>query len=432
MDVEHAVICEILHEGELGAAAEFSLTPAFFTDPDHASVFELLIDHWLTHGKVPSGDVIKRVYPRYDVGDGDEYPYTEPLGYYVEQLRDRHMHRLLLDGIQEGDDLINALEGKGPLPGRRAHEALTELLLSARMEVPEGRDDDILAKARREIMSLLAERKKGGLRGIPTGFPELDAATRGFQPEQLITLIGLPGTGKSSMLLRLALTAVQNGNRIIFVTFEMSNEEMMDRTVSLVSGVDLNRILDGTVTRSDRELIEETLERMEGLDGFFRSIYDRSSMTTLSGLQAKILEYKPKAVFIDGTYMMEDETGEPTGSPRALTNITRGMKRLAQNLKVPIINSTQALMQKSKGGVTMHSAGYSSSFSQDSDVILIVDQCAEPNKDVSKFRADKVRNGPETETFVRVNWHKGAIERVDPALIGLVDDGGDNDLSGLM
>lgn len=353
MDVEHAIISEIVLGEEMGAAAEFKLTPAFFTDPDHRAVYELIQDHWLTHGKVPGESAVHAAYPRYEFGE-----YEEPLGFYVELLRDQHMHRLLLDGLQESEELIEALQGKGPNPGRRAFDQLTELLIKARMEVPVGRDEDLLAKARREIMGVLDDRKMGGLRGITTGFEELDLATGGFQPEQLITLIGLPGTGKSSMLLRLALTAVQNGTRIIFVTFEMSNEEMMDRAVSLVSGVDLNKILSGQVTIRERKQIEESLARMEGLDGFFRSIYDRSSMTTLSGLQAKILEYQPKAVFVDGTYMMEDETGEPMGSPRAITNITRGMKRLAQNRKIPIINSTQALIQKSKGGVTMHSAGY--------------------------------------------------------------------------
>jgi hypothetical protein len=161
------------------------------------------------------------------------------------------------------------------------------------------------------------------------------------------------------------------------------------------------------------------LKRLEVFDGFFQSVYDRSSLTTLSGLQAKISEYQPAAVFVDGVYMMEDENGEPPGSPRALTNITRGLKRLAQNRKIPIVISTQALAQKSRGGVNMHSAGYTSSFAQDSDVILIVESCPEPNKDISKFFADKVRSGPKTETYVRIGWDRGCIERVDSGLIGL-------------
>lgn len=398
----------------MGPAAEYRLTADFFTDPDHQVVYELITDHWLEHGKVPGEDVLHQAYPRYDLGDFDE-----PLGYYVEALRDRHLHRKMVDIFQANEPLLDALRGVGPAPGKLAFDLIMEEMIQARMEVPIGRDDDILSSARREMMALLDERKTGGLRGITTGFDELDAATGGWQAEQLITLIGLPGSGKSSMLLRLALTAVLYGVRILFITFEMSNEEQRDRAVSLLAGVSHSRILSGHVNRKEREAIETSLNRYEAFDGFFRAVYDRSSTTTLSGLQAKIGEYQPSLVFVDGVYMMEDENGEPPGSPRALTNVTRGLKRLAQNRRIPIVISTQALQQKARGGVNMFSAGYTSSFAQDSDVILIVENCPEPNPDISKFRADKVRSGPKTELYVKMDWDHGSIERVDPALIGL-------------
>lgn len=401
----------------MGPAAEFKLTPDFFTDPDHQLVFELIRDHWLEHGRVPGPDAVNRAYPRYAFGE-----YDETLAYYVGVLRDRYLHRSLVD-IFNDEELADAMRGAGPQPGQRAFDRIMEGLIKARMEVPIGKDDDILGSARRDILGILEQRKLGGLRGITTGFDELDAATGGLQPEQLITLIGLPASGKSSMLLRLALTAVMSGVRILFITFEMSNDEQRDRAVSLVSEVPLQSILTGHVTGAERRKIVDGLKRLEVFDGFFQSVYDRSSMTTLSGLQAKIGEYQPAAVFVDGVYMMEDENGEPPGSPRALTNITRGLKRLAQNRKIPVVISTQALAQKSRGGVNMHSAGYTSSFAQDSDVILIVESCPEPNKDISKFHADKVRSGPKTETYVRIGWDQGKIERVDPALIGLNLDG---------
>jgi replicative DNA helicase len=420
VDVEHAVISEVVLSEDMGAAAEYRLTPSFFTDPDHQAVFELIHEFWLEHGKVPGEDVIKRAYPIYEFGE-----YDEPLSYYVTELRDRHLHRHMVEIFQD-PLLISAMQGSGTHAGQRAFNLIMDGLINARMEVPVGKDEDLLSSARRDMMGLLEQRRLGGLRGISTGFSEMDTATGGMQEEQLWTLIGLPSSGKSSMLLRLGLTAVLSGVRILFVTFEMSNEEQRDRAVSLVAEVPLSNILSGHVSRDERMRINEGLERLSPFDGFFQSVYDRSSMTTLSGLQAKIGEYQPAAVFVDGVYMMEDETGEPPGSPRALTNITRGLKRLAQNRKIPIIISTQALQQKSRGGVNMHSAGYTSSFAQDSDVILIVEACPEPNADVSKFRADKVRSGPKTETFVRIGWDKGRIERVDPALIGLNLDGLDD------
>jgi hypothetical protein len=80
---------------------------------------------------------------------------------------------------------------------------------------------------------------------------------------------------------------------------------------------------------------------------------------------------KPDIVFVDGVYLMMDELTGEMNTPQAITNITRAMKRLAQRIDLPIIITTQTLLWKMRAGkVTADSIGYSSSFFQDSDVIL--------------------------------------------------------------
>lgn len=429
MDVEHACVSEILLGGEMGAAHELRLKPEFFTDPEHRKTYELILDHFSNHRKVPSIDAVHAAYPNYPIDEDCE----EPLDYYVAEVRDRYLYRKLRDGLAE---VVEEIVEDNPAPGQRAFERMSDVLINARMEVPVGQDEDVFAESYDILMDEIRERQQMGfMRGVDTGFEQLNLATGGLQPEQLITVIGLPATGKSTMLLHLAHEAVKSGNRSMLVTFEMSIDEQRDRLASLMAQVPLSDVLSGQLMPDGERRLKQAFSARRHMEGYLVFVHDRTSMTTLSGVQAKINEYKPKVLFIDGVYMMDDEHGEPPGSPRALTNITRGLKRMAQRNKIAIVVSTQALAQKSRGGVNMHSAGYSSSFAQDSDVILIVESLEEPNKGVSKFFADKVRSGPKATEYVRLDWGNGRIEAVDPAMLGLNTEGlpgGEDEEQGLV
>ena len=144
---------------------------------------------------------------------------------------------------------------------------------------------------------------------------------------------------------------------------------------------------------------------------------DPSSVTTASAIQAKIRHYRPGAVFVDGMYLMDDEKGEKPGSPQALTNITRSLKRTAQLENVPVIGTTQALISKSKGGVDMGSIGYSSSFVQDSDAVFGADKLLEDSKygTITKFKVLAIRAGRRVDSYIRTQWDTGTIEEIPQA-----------------
>jgi len=103
---------------------------------------------------------------------------------------------------------------------------------------------------------------------------------------------------------------------------------------------------------------------------------DSSSGATLSQMASKLSVKKPDILIIDGMYLMIDEqAGKDTNQTQSLTNLTRGIKRLAMNHDIPILVTTQALEKKKEGGrVTANSIGYTSSFYQDSDVILSLER----------------------------------------------------------
>jgi replicative DNA helicase len=205
----------------------------------------------------------------------------------------------------------------------------------------------------------------------------------------------------------------------------MSIEEERDRLACLVANVPYSNILTGSLLPQEKNRLELTLRRMENLEGF-TMIHDRAAMT-LDKINQKIVEYQPDAVFIDGVYFMEDQYGEPPGTPRALTNITRGLKKMAQNHRIPVIATTQALAHKlRRGELQAESIGYSSSFLQDADVILGVERMTD---EISRYKVLLSRSGPLTETYIKRDLTAGTLEEVDKAIVLSLTqhDGGGND-----
>ena len=411
MDIEHLLISSVLGRQDMRAVADARVTADYFTDDRNSAIFKMVLDHWHKYGNVPGVDVVQSAYPTFRLGD-----CPESLNFYLDALRDRQQERIILSALTQVGEIM---DGEGANRGEQLLALVQDAVSQSRVEVPVGRDEDIYTTALDWLLPVLKERKQyGWLRkgAAQTGFNTIDLVTGGLQAEQLVTLVGLPKGGKSSVLLKLAMNARESGHRVLFTTFEMSIEEQKDRMASLLGNVSLTHVLNGSITPAEQERIEKGFLSRKGLDGF-TMVHDRTSVMTVSGIRAKIQEYRPGIVFIDGVYLMDDENGEPFGTPRALTNITRSLKRLAQSENVCVVISTQALTYRAKKGMTVDSIGYSSSFLQDSDVVFGVEQTQVPY--ISVFKVMASRSGPKVDTTIRVDWTQGVIEEVDPAVAGM-------------
>lgn len=406
MDIEYAVLSKTVEDQGVAYLVDRHITAEFFDSDRNSKVYEMIMDHWRNYGTVPEEDAIQAAYPWFHV----DTTLNDPLNYYIDMLRDRRLFRIGMAGVTEAVQNSET----GPNPGQRLVEDLRQTLSQAISEVPAGKDVDYFTGFETGTLPRLMERKlsPGHLRGLPTGFDAIDRVTGGLQPQQLITLVGTPKSGKSTMMLTIARSVrIYGGVPVLFFTFEMSAEEQEDRLVSIISGVDLNHILNGTFNRRELDAIKASHILTQELPGL-TIVADTSSVTTLSEVQAKIRHYKPGAVFIDGIYLMDDEHGEPPMSSKALTNLTRGAKRIAQAELIPVVISTQALDYRSKKGVNLSSIGYSSSFAQDSDVVF----AAEPVTDhIKKFSVIAQRSGPKLDTYVRIDWGQGMIAEIDEA-----------------
>ena len=120
------------------------------------------------------------------------------------------------------------------------------------------------------------------------------------------------------------MQAHAQGERVLFVGHEMSNEEQKQRRLSLGADINLNVIKEGLRDSPQAAHVERKLrpfiDEAETYDGELYLVHDNNPF--LSGIAAKVEQYNPTVVVVDGLYLMHDDNGEPDGSPQALTNIS--------------------------------------------------------------------------------------------------------------
>lgn len=406
LDIEHRLICRVLTDpDDWLAVAAARITDEFFVNPKHLRVWQTIRAYQTEYQQLPTIAMLRQDFPR------ETYDFLrvhEPINYLIEELQRSRTAAILELGMQEMADAWQEGDYDAAL------RALDTTGAEAHRAVPIADDMDLTTTGDERLAWYMERANAGGdLLGIRTGYVSLDKATGGLQPEQLITLVGFAKHGKSDLLLDVARATHLEGERPLYIGFEMSNREQAERYDARRAGISLTRLRDGTLRDEEWDRLHRSINTLNGMHAFILSA-DRTSTMTLSGIAAKIDMIKPTVVFIDGAYMMDDQDGEPKNSPRALTNLTRGLKRLAQRTKLPIVITTQGLEGKDdrKKGLTRRSIGYSSSFIQDSDVVIGVER-SEEDPDIQKLSVLAARNCPPLEFFIRRDWDKGMVEELD-------------------
>lgn len=402
-DPQQLLLSRIIRSDDGNAAMvtvlDSGITEAFFSQERWLQVWKWTYGYWIDHGTVPEFAAYSRRFP----GVNFKLVETnEPLSALINEVRDKRKYDIVLEGVQETVEHFSAEKVDEALA------AMSRLLTTVNAEISHS---TVLATnlfISRFIVEVL-ERKPMSLLGIPTGFPTIDKATGGLQEEQLITLIGTPKTGKTSIALAIAIAAQRYGKRVLFRSFEMAVKELQERYLSIGAEVDLNAILRGELTPTDIEKLHEFESEVHSFEQPLLFVHDMS-MSTLGRVAAEIEQHRPDMVVIDGAYLMDDELGERQGSPQALTNITRGAKRLAQKAHIPVFMTTQALYSRTskRHGPDAESVGYSSSFAQDSDTLMATHR-EDEHSPRSKLSVILARSAMGTSTYITFDYNLGII-----------------------
>ncbi|HET7110126.1 MAG TPA: DnaB-like helicase C-terminal domain-containing protein [Gemmatimonadales bacterium] len=396
---EHRLNTKMTYEVATDTVLDAGITADMFQGERDRQVFERHCEFLQKYGRPATAVVIRNEFPGYLKNGNVE----EPLEYLIDQMIKDYKQRLLYLG---GDEIATALENNDP---DEALEVVARIVRDTSGMDAGSKTVTLGSKKLMEMLQLWKSRADApdGLIGIDTGFDTINKATLGFQPSQLVTIAGLGGAGKSTLLMMMARTAQKQGRRPYFMSFEMGEEEQFGRYMSMATGIPYRKIVSGRFDPDEEERYIAEAQRADD-QSIFTLCTDVARGSTVSKLEAELRKRDlPEVAFIDGVYFMRDEQTKMPGTDwQALTNITRGLKQLAQRMEIPIVISTQALPSKArkKNGhsrLDMYSAGYSSSFAQDSDVMFGLEE--DPGQPSTRIlRVTKARHcAPHT---VRIEW----------------------------
>lgn len=213
------------------------------------------------------------------------------------------------------------------------------------------------------IKSLLTEafdridelhREKGKLRGIPTGFGDLDKKLAGLQKSDLIILAARPSVGKTSLALDIARqVAVKQKAGVGIFSLEMSKEQLIDRMICAQAGTSLWKLRTGNLSDRDVPGQESDFSRIGHAMGSLseaRIFIDDTPMTNVMEVRTKArrlhAEHNLGLIVLDYLQLMEGGQGSnPDNRVNVVSEISRGLKAIARELNVPLLALSQLSRQ---------------------------------------------------------------------------------------
>ena len=326
-------------------------------------------------------------------------PSAASAGYYARLVREQSILRRL---VEAGTRIANmgydadGTEVDDVVDGAQAEIFAVTERRNSEDYLPVG---DLIESTLDQIDA--ASKHDGALRGVPSGFRELDDLTGGFQGGQMIVIAARPAIGKSTLGLDIARAAAigKNMASVIF-SLEMSREEITKRMLSAESKVKLTKLTKGPMGPNDWEPLAQTAARVAKAPLFI----DDSPNMSLMEIRAKCRRLKQqhdlKLVVID--YLQLMSSGKKVESrQQEVSEFSRALKLLAKEIDVPVIAISQlnrGAEQRGDKKPMLSDMRESGSIEQDADIVILLhredayDYEARPGE--ADFIIAKHRGGP--------------------------------------
>lgn len=410
VDAEMSLLGAVLIDEEVLADVSDKLTSHDFYDKRHALVFDAMLRLYEHHRPVDlltlSDELTKK--GELEIVGGSSY-LTELTNYvptaahassYAEIIAQKAVRRRL---IKASSDIAQL--------GFDEDQEVSELLSKAESELfavsetSTKQDLVSLEQILTESFDRMEELHRGGgkLRGIPTGWRDLDNMTAGLQQSDLIILAARPAMGKTTLVTNLAYNVATKAKKsVLFFSLEMSKEQLVDRMLADASGVDAWNIRTGNLSDDDFEKLSHAMGEMAEAPIF---IDDTPGVT--------VLEMRTKArreahnnplglIIIDYLQLMQGSGRSDGNRVQEVSEISRGLKLIARELNVPVIALSQlsrSVETRSPQVPQLSDLRESGSIEQDADIVAFIYREAYYNpetdrQNITDLIIAKHRNGP--------------------------------------
>ena len=412
VDAEASLLGAILIDSDGIVKIADRLSPDDFSDKKHEYIYEAIAELYNSHSAIDVLTLAERLKSnaKLDLVGGPSY-LTEltnfvPTATHIEQYADivtqKAMRRKLVNISAEIGDLV--LDETKQLR-ELIEEAETKLFNVSNQHVKQNivSIESILADSFERLDEL--HRDKSKIRGIPTGFKDLDDILAGFQKSDLVILAARPSMGKTALSLNFAHNIATRANEpVLYFSLEMSKEQLVDRLLSMESGVDAWALRTGNLSDTDFEKIGNAMGSLSEAPIYI----DDTPGITVRELRTKARREAHKhplgIIIVDYLQLMSGGSRFAGESNRVqeVSEISRGLKGVARELNVPVIALSQlsrSVENRSPQIPQLADLRESGSIEQDADVVAFIyrEEFYKPDTDRKKITdifIKKHRNGP--------------------------------------
>lgn len=425
LEAEQSVLGAVLLDKDAIVKVVELLHPEHFYRPQHALIFSAIVK--LYEKRLPA-DLITLTSQLKEMGEyenvgGSGYlstlvafvPTSSNIEHYANIVKDKAVKRQLIttsnliselsyDQERDVKDLLDEAERR--LFGI-SQDHLKQNFVSIKEALMESFDrlDEL-------------HKNKGGLRGVPTGFKELDKKLSGLQDNNLIILAARPSVGKTTLAMNIAQhAAVKDKKRVGIFSLEVSKEQLVDLMLASQADVDGWKITTGNLSDDDFQKISDAMGELAEAPLFIDDTPGISVMEMRTKARRLQIEHGVDMIVVD--YLQLVKGRDLNNRAVEVSEISLSLKNLARELKVPVLALSQlnrAVESRTQKIPQLADLRESGSIEQDADVVMFLYR--EDNEDLEtiKLSIAKHRSGALGELELRYKGERRRFYSIEKTL----------------
>jgi replicative DNA helicase len=402
-DAEESVLGAMLIDRDAVIAVAEFLTPDDFYDERLKEIYKACLDLYeervpidvlTVTEKLKKRKTLKMIGTSSFLADlANKVPTAAHVEHYGRIVRDTSTKRGLMTAASR---LVEISMDEGLPAGEAMDMAESEVFSLSQKSVK---------KAFTSVRETLAEsfdrldelHKQGeGIRGVPTGFKDLDDALAGMQKSNLIILAARPGVGKTSLAMNIAQhVAVELKRPVGFFSLEMSKEELVDRLLVAQADIDAWKLKTGKLSEDDFTKLSNAMGELAEAPLY---IDDTPALSILEmRTKARRLQVENGLDLVIVDYLQLAKSRNLENRVQEVSEISQGMKNIARELKIPVFVLSQlSRAVETRGGKKPQLSDLrdSGSIEQDADVVMFLWREDEESHENIMLDIAKHRNGP--------------------------------------
>jgi len=349
---------------------------------------------------------------------------------YIQRELIRISSEIIKDAFEDTTDVFDLLD--------RAEQSLFSVSES---NLRRNYDDmqSLVQEAIREIEA--ARSQDAHLRGVPSGFTEIDRVTAGFQRSDLIILASRPGMGKTALALTIARNVAIDFNRPVAIfSLEMSSIQLVTRLISSEAQLPAEKLRKGQLENYEWEQLNAKISRLIDANLFI----DDTPALTIFELRAKCRRLKAQhnieMIIVDYLQLMVGQTDGRGNREQEISHISRSLKALSKELDVPILALSQlSRAVETRGGSKkpiLSDLRESGAIEQDADLVMFIyrpeyykidqDEEGNPTAGIAEISIAKHRNGSLADIPLRFIGKFAKFTDLETGAFDLPAGGGDD------